>query len=237
MKVGTSDVIRLYKRGYVYIGTNPPVGIIESLDTNPTGRACTIGAYAEYNGGYYECQQTEATEMKDGSNNMMHRRTTITFNANGGTGGSSQVRTWNVENVTQPSNPSRTGYTFQGWATTSGASTPNVTFPFIAPQNNTTYYAVWEQNAAPTANPTIYDMSTTTFKYRVRNNDASYATIYAEHSDSTPDVSRGSIAPGGYTATIDTGTSSLFGGGYTIYAKAQASGKDPSSVVSLYIGT
>jgi uncharacterized repeat protein (TIGR02543 family) len=235
MKVGTSDVIRLYKRGYV-LSTNPG-GVVLAADSDPTGQACVLNEYVYWNGNYYKCVQTEATEMKDGSNNMMHRRTTITFNANGGTGGSSQVRTWNVENVTQPSNPSRTGYTFQGWATTSGASTPNVTFPFIAPQNNTTYYAVWEQNAAPTANPSIYDMSTTTFKYRVRNNDASYATIYAEHSDSTPDVSRGSIAPGGYTSTIDTGTSTMLGGGYTIYAKAQASGKDPSSVVSLYIGT
>jgi uncharacterized repeat protein (TIGR02543 family) len=235
MKINTTDVIRIYKQEYAYIGTSAPIGLVEAMDSDPTSKSCTIGAYAEYNGGYYECIQTEIVEMKDSSNNKMHRRTTVTFNANGGSGGSSQVKTWGVENVIEPSDPSRSGYTFLGWATTSGATSPNVTFPFTAPENNVTYYAVWEILVVRTTSPTIYNQSTTTFKWRVRNNDSSSAVIYSEHTDSTPDISRGTIVSGGYTATIDTGTPTIFGGGYTVYAQAVASGKDPSYIVSAYI--
>lgn len=47
--------------------------------------------------------------------------------------------------VAKPTDPTRTGYTFQGWATTSSATSSNVTFPYT-PTANTTLYAVWKAN-------------------------------------------------------------------------------------------
>lgn len=88
---------------------------------------------------------TEATTVNlDGV--LVHRRVTITFNANGGSfGGSSmitQLRTWGVENITTPSTPFRSGYVFLGWYTsTTGGSL--VTFPRVTGQSNATYYARW----------------------------------------------------------------------------------------------
>lgn len=87
-----------------------------------------------------------------------------------------------------------------------------------------------EKTATPTIN-TPY--KTTTWRYSVKNNDASTATVYADHNGTNPPTtSRGSIASGANTADINTG----YGiGGFTIYARAQASGKDMSDVVSVYV--
>ncbi len=109
-----------------------------------------------YNSGsgtvFYLCQEVvsthEVTHLKDNQNRSIHKRVTITFNANGGSGGSTQTRTWGVEQITQPASPTRSGYDFQGWATTSGATSPNVTFPRSTPENDITYYAVWQQQSA-----------------------------------------------------------------------------------------
>lgn len=244
LQENSTNVVRLYNRQilWVYIGTTAPSGVtIYEFTYDPRGElAEEIGIYATYNGMYFETQyvNTEVTELKDSSSNLIHKIVTLTFNANGGTGGSSQVRTWNVENVIQPSNPTRTNYTFLGWATTSGATSPNVDFPFIAPSANTTYYAVWQYNPPATANPTIdlFANPAHHYEYRVKNNDTSTASIYAEHNDSTPDIFRGNIAYNSYTSYIDTGVpSNFFGSSITVYAYAVASGKANSSTVSVYM--
>lgn len=173
---------------------------------------------------------------------LYHSRIVITFNANGGSGGSTQTRTWDVEYVTQPSNPTRAGQTFLGWATTSGATSPNVTFPFLAPKYATTYYAVWQvQNdhstKAPTINTPTYRKvhpSLKYIRYTVKNNDETQAYIYSELSDTTPDVLIGSVAPGANTSPINTNKDSNTPGSFIIYAKAVATDSSPSSIVSRY---
>lgn len=173
---------------------------------------------------------------------IYHNRIVLTFNANGGTGGSTQTRTWGVEYVTQPSNPTKAGSTFLGWATTSGATTPNVTFPFLAPQNNTTYYAVWQvsnnyNTTAPTINTPTYNKTHPFLKYiryTVKNNDEMPADIYSELTDTTPDVLIGNVAPGANTSSIATGIDSNIPGSFTIYSKAIATSSTQSSIVSRY---
>ena len=71
---------------------------------------------------------------------------TVTFNANGGSGApASQTKTHGVTLTLSTTTPSRTGYTFQGWATsasaTSAAYQPGGSFTTNA---NTTLYAVWK---------------------------------------------------------------------------------------------
>ncbi len=73
---------------------------------------------------------------------------TVSYNANGGTGTpSSQTKTENVNLVLSGTKPTRTGYTFVGWATTVNATSatyqPNGTYSSNA---DVTLYAVWEKN-------------------------------------------------------------------------------------------
>lgn len=70
---------------------------------------------------------------------------TISFNANGGSGAPSSITKKHFTNATLPTaTPSRTGYTFKGWGTSSSTSyaayQPGSTFYTNA---NTTLYAVW----------------------------------------------------------------------------------------------
>lgn len=144
IKVGTENAVRVYKQQYVDIGVIPPGGYYLPYDFDPSGYACVMGSVATYNGRYYDCRQIEVKEMKNTLGEMIHHRTTISFNSDGGSSVASQVKTWGVENVTQPTNPTRSGWSIVGWATTIKAQSANVTFPVLAPENDTTYYAVWQ---------------------------------------------------------------------------------------------
>ena len=65
---------------------------------------------------------------------------TITFNSNGGTSVSSITQNYGTT-VTQPTNPSRTGYSFAGWYIDTGL-TQSYTFSTM-PANSFTLYAKW----------------------------------------------------------------------------------------------
>ncbi len=74
--------------------------------------------------------------------------TTVSYNANGGTGApSSQIKYFN-ESLTLSSNtPTRNGYTFLGWSESSTATTPTYSAGSSFTTNaNTTLYAVWKQD-------------------------------------------------------------------------------------------
>jgi len=84
-----------------------------------------------------------------------------------------------------------------------------------------------------TANPTINTpFFATTWKYTVKNNDDLTVTIYADCNTNPPTTARGSVASDLNSVTINTG---FFIGGFMIYARAQAAGKDMSDVVSYYV--
>lgn len=75
---------------------------------------------------------------------------TVTYNANGGSGApSSQTKQHDKTLTLSTSKPTRAGYTFRGWATSSGASSaqyqPGGSYSSNA---NLTLYAVWERNKA-----------------------------------------------------------------------------------------
>lgn len=70
---------------------------------------------------------------------------TITYNANGGSGAPSSQTKWYGTNITlSSSKPTRTGYTFKGWATSASGSVvyqPGATY---SANSAVTLYAVWE---------------------------------------------------------------------------------------------
>lgn len=82
---------------------------------------------------------------------------TVTYDANGGEGApASQVKTENVALTLSSVVPTRSGYTFLGWATSSTATSAQ----YLAGGNytanaNVTLYAVWEKNDVSTDTPTV----------------------------------------------------------------------------------
>ena len=81
---------------------------------------------------------------------------TISFNANGGSGApSSQTKTYGLDLTLSSTKPTRSGYTFKGWGTSSSSTTASYQPGGKYTSNSSaTLYAVWESNA-----PTTYTVS------------------------------------------------------------------------------
>lgn len=74
-------------------------------------------------------------------------RWTIAYNANGGSGAPGSQTKWRDENLTLSSTkPTRTGYSFQGWATSSGGSVAYQPGASYTSNSGVTLYAVWKAN-------------------------------------------------------------------------------------------
>ena len=73
---------------------------------------------------------------------------TVTYNANGGSGApSSQTKTYGVTLTLSSTKPTRTGYTFLGWSTSSTATSATFTAGSSYTSNSSvTLYAVWKVN-------------------------------------------------------------------------------------------
>ena len=71
---------------------------------------------------------------------------TVTYNANGGSGApSSQTKTYGVDLTLSTTKPTRTGYTFLGWSTSSSATSATYTAGGKYTSNSkVTLYAVWK---------------------------------------------------------------------------------------------
>lgn len=76
---------------------------------------------------------------------------TLTYDANEGTGGPATQSglKYNEFATINTTEPTRENYTFQGWATTASATVADVTGP-VQIKGDTTLYAVWQLNTAPT---------------------------------------------------------------------------------------
>ncbi len=72
---------------------------------------------------------------------------TVSYNANGGSGAPSSQTKWHGKTLTLSSTkPTRTGYTFQGWATSSGGSVAYAAGARYTGNTTITLYAVWKAN-------------------------------------------------------------------------------------------
>lgn len=78
---------------------------------------------------------------------------TVSYNANGGSGAPSQQTKWYGSVLTLSTQvPTRTNYTFQGWATSSTGAVAYQPGGQYANDSNVTLYAVWKQSVSP---PTV----------------------------------------------------------------------------------
>ena len=72
---------------------------------------------------------------------------TVTYNANGGEGiMSDSIKTYDIDLILAANSFSRTGYTFQGWATSSSGSVSYANGATYSRNANITLYAVWARN-------------------------------------------------------------------------------------------
>lgn len=138
---------------------------------------------------------------------------TVSYNANGGSGAPSSQTKWYGTNITlSTTKPTRTGYTFLGWATTSNATSASYAAGDTYSANaGATLYAVWKvvAPAAPSGctNTRNSDTKNTVKWTRGTNADITYSSIKVERS--TDGGSWSQIASVGGTATsyVDASTS------------------------------
>ena len=96
---------------------------------------------------------------------------TVSYNANGGSGApASQTKQYNVTLKLSTTKPTRTGYTFAGWATSSTGAVAYASGANYTNNANVTLYAKWTANTytvAYNSNGGSGSMSNTTFTYNV----------------------------------------------------------------------
>ena len=253
IRVETLTTINKDVSGYWQSRTCPPTSLSYS-GVITAGEPCSIssgGIYNDDNNNCFECvgySRTEVRTLVQGSTTV-YVKSYVTFDEQGGSTVGNRYVYFGTDGTTSRTygqyaplpTPTRSGYTFDGWFTASSGGTQitNTTTVSSSVSLNQTLYAQWTQDQQQTATPTILSAQQGSFPFltqgfRVRNNDGSTATIYAEANDSTPDVNRGSVASGSQTGFISLGCQSG-NCNDTVYAKAQASGETMSATTSLYI--
>lgn len=240
-------VIHLYRSDAVWTQEPQDAGkfYVSVEGFTDAGKACDIsqsstGYYDSSTGEYFHCVGTykiEVFEAKKPDTTLLHKRITVTFDDNGGSSGNqTQTRTWQEEQITQPSNPTRSGYTFDGWFTAASGGS-QISFPYTTPSSDVTFYAQWTIQQQQTVSPMIATQALPPFnamQYRVRNMDNSgSATILANYTN-PPSTNRGSISYLGFTSWVNMSCQSGMCG-LTIYATAQVSGETKSTVRSKYV--
>jgi uncharacterized repeat protein (TIGR02543 family) len=253
INIETLQTINKDVSGYWQSRTCPPTSLSYS-GVITAGEPCSVasgGIYNDDNNNCFECvgySRTEVRTLKQGTTTV-YVKCYVTFDEQGGSTVGNRYVYFGTDGTTSRTygqyaslpTPTRSGYTFDGWFTASSGGTQitNTTAVSSSVSLNQTLYAQWTQNQQQTATPTILSAQQGSFPFltqgfRVRNNDGSTATIYAEANDSTPDVNRGSVASGSQTSFISLGCQSG-NCNDTVYAKAQASGETMSATTSLYI--
>lgn len=187
--------------------------------------------------GWYESPTFSGEPIKEirnrASNLVVYARWympyTITFDSNGGNNVSSIKQQTMNGSIQMPNNPSRNGYTFNGWYKTEIDDNGNgskVTWPFI-PENNTSLYAGWTGNSytvtlSETVTTTSYVVS---FNINGGSGSVSSQTITTSNGLTYPTIptKSGYVFAGWYDNSSTTGSpynfSSVVNSNKTLYAK------------------
>ena len=131
-----------YRHAAIYTGCS--TSGITVLDSNWGGSSGPTCKMQEHTIPYSSYRYVEITRATNASKTVTY---TITYNANGGTNApAAQTKTKDVSLTLSTTQPTRAGYNFLGWATSSSATSaqyqPGSTYTANA---NVTLYAVWEE--------------------------------------------------------------------------------------------
>ena len=137
---------------------------------------------------------------------------TISYNANGGSGApSSQTKTYGLDLTLSSTTPTRSGYTFKGWGTSSSSTTASYQPGGKYTSNSSaTLYAVWQKDA-----PTTYTVS-----YNANGGSGAPSSQTKTHGvtltlSSTTPTRSGYTFRGWGTSSSSTSASYSAGGSYT----------------------
>jgi uncharacterized protein (TIGR02145 family)/uncharacterized repeat protein (TIGR02543 family) len=120
--------------GYTWYRDGTPI-------SGATGSSYTITSAAAIDRGVYHAVVSNGEEEVRSDNATIPLRCTITFNSNQGSAVSSQTVNYGAY-ATEPTPPTRSGYQFGGWFTTSGLNT-EFQFADVQITNHRTLYAKW----------------------------------------------------------------------------------------------
>ena len=117
---------------------------------------------------------------------------TISYNANGGSGApSSQTKTYGVNLTLSSTKPTRTGYTFLGWSTSSSATSATYAAGGTYSANSgATLYAVWKDQTAPGCTYTVsnqYANAGVTIKFTCSDSGSGCTTASTTYTSVTAD--------------------------------------------------
>nr|MCR5041847.1 InlB B-repeat-containing protein [Clostridia bacterium] len=149
---------------------------------------------------------------------------TLIYNASGGMGAPSS-QTGNGSVTLSTTKPTRSGYTFKGWTTSSTATTaqyqPGASYNLT---DNVTFYAVWQKNATP-GHPSVkavavddikinYKASATIKPQITADDGAEYTVSYSSSATNVASVDAGGKVTGAKrgTATITCTVTDEYGG-------------------------
>ena len=153
--------------------------------------------------GYYTILSAEDSSKK-----------VLSFVTNGGTTIEPIIETAEAS-VTKPADPTRTGYTFEGWYSDAALRTKVESFPATMPSENATYYAKWVresytitynigEGAEDPGNPVSYHVETPTFTLIAPTKPGYEFTGWTWDGQTEPQtvvtVSKGSTGARAYTA-------------------------------------
>ncbi len=146
----------IYANGQGATGTDV-IGTTSNLTINKTHSTQTINVTA-----YYHYINVDVTNIYGNSSDKVYSAKTVTgtisvgpkssytvsYNANGGSGAPAAQTKWYGETLKlQTGTPTRTGWTFKGWATSSTATSATYSAGANYTANSgATLYAVWERN-------------------------------------------------------------------------------------------
>ena len=203
-------------KGY-YWGTSSTYSNNSYTSTSNTSISKTVDA----SGTYYA---TAVDTSGNVSSNVSITFYKTTLNANNGSVSPTSVLTKSGNSFTFPT-PTRSGYSYVGWSTSSSASSGVKT---LTPSSNSTYYAVWSYT--DTQNPTVSLSST--------NNVASSQTVTISLSDNVGIKgyywgTSSSYSNNSYTSTSNTSISKTVDASGTYYATAVDTSGNVSSNVSI----
>lgn len=183
-----------------------PYAVSDSLDTLASGKLInTVGYVINLFGNkWFECE--DGGFIYDSS--LAPAYYTVTYNANGGTGApASQVKTYGQTLTLSSTKPTRTGYSFVGWATSDIATVavyePEAEFSI---DENITLYAVWEKNVVLSSISIYCKPSKVTYYIGDSLNNSGLQLKLTYSDGSTKTVSSGFTTSGFSSTTAGTKT-------------------------------
>lgn len=164
--------------------------------------------------GYGSTWNSNYSYTKSGSITCPARTYTVSYNANGGSGApASQTKTYNVALALSGTVPTRTGYSFLGWATSSGGAVAYASGASYTGNADIALYAVWQAQVSTISAASDVTLGTacsitwapkiSTNKYRIKFTISDFDSGYLPSSSTFISGSSSNITYSSYTIPIN----------------------------------